>query len=152
LTLQETPGTVPPGRVPRYKDVILLGDLIDIARPGEEVEVIGIYVHSQQKISKKSNGFPVFTTIIEANSVTKKNGGSNAFWTEEERKKIIQLSKDPQIGERIIKSIAPSIYGHRHVKTAIALALFGGCHKDGQQAGMHRVRGDVNVLLLGKAE
>ena len=25
ITLQETPGSVPPGRVPRYKDVSLLG-------------------------------------------------------------------------------------------------------------------------------
>ena len=49
--------------------------------------------------------------------------------------------------ERIIKSIAPSIYGHRHVKTAIALSLFGGCHKIGE--GNHRIRGDINVLLLG---
>lgn len=32
---QESPGSVPPGRVPRYKDVILLADLIDRARPGE---------------------------------------------------------------------------------------------------------------------
>lgn len=54
-----------------------------------------------------------------------------------------------KIGERIIRSIAPSIYGHRHVKTGIALALFGGCHKDGG-SGMHRVRGDINVLLLGE--
>lgn len=53
-----------------------------------------------------------------------------------------------QIRERIIKSIAPSIYGHRHIKTAVALSLFGGCPKDG--GGMHRVRGDINVLLLGK--
>ncbi len=51
--------------------------------------------------------------------------------------------------ERIIRSIAPSIYGHRHVKTGIALSLFGGVHKDGG-AGMHRVRGDINILLLGK--
>ncbi|CAM9800691.1 unnamed protein product, partial [Laminaria digitata] len=35
VTLQESPGSVPPGRVPRYKDVILLADLIDRARPGE---------------------------------------------------------------------------------------------------------------------
>ena len=35
------------GRVPRYKDVILLGDLIDVARPGEEVEVTGVYMHTQ---------------------------------------------------------------------------------------------------------
>jgi len=45
VTLQETPGTVPPGRVPRQKEVILLADLIDTAKPGEEVEVTGIYMH-----------------------------------------------------------------------------------------------------------
>ena len=29
MTVQESPGSVPAGRVPRYKDVILLADLID---------------------------------------------------------------------------------------------------------------------------
>jgi DNA replicative helicase MCM subunit Mcm2 (Cdc46/Mcm family) len=37
LTLQESPGTVPAGRLPRYKEIILLDDLIDCARPGEEI-------------------------------------------------------------------------------------------------------------------
>lgn len=37
ITLQESPGSVPAGRLPRYKDVILLHDLIDQARPGEEI-------------------------------------------------------------------------------------------------------------------
>jgi DNA replication licensing factor MCM2 len=37
ITLQESPGTVPPGRLPRSKEVVLLADLIDCARPGEEV-------------------------------------------------------------------------------------------------------------------
>ena len=37
LTLQEAPGEVPPGRLPRHKDVILLGDLVDTVRPGEEI-------------------------------------------------------------------------------------------------------------------
>ena len=41
LTLQETPGSVPAGRLPRHKEVVLLHDLIDVARPGEEVEITG---------------------------------------------------------------------------------------------------------------
>lgn len=45
--------------------------------------------------------------------------------------------------------MAPSIYGHRHIKTAVALSLFGGCVKD---SSSHRVRGDINVLLLGQYE
>jgi len=41
LTLQESPGTVPPGRLPRQREAILLWDLIDSAKPGEEVEITG---------------------------------------------------------------------------------------------------------------
>lgn len=41
LTLQESPGTVPAGRLPRHKEVILLHDLIDLARPGEQIEITG---------------------------------------------------------------------------------------------------------------
>lgn len=37
MTLQESPGSVPPGRLPRHREVILLWDLIDQAKPGEEV-------------------------------------------------------------------------------------------------------------------
>jgi DNA replication licensing factor MCM2 len=37
MTLQESPGSVPPGRLPRHREVILLWDLIDRAKPGEEV-------------------------------------------------------------------------------------------------------------------
>jgi len=37
ITLQEAPGSVPAGRLPRHKDVILLWDLIDSGRPGEMI-------------------------------------------------------------------------------------------------------------------
>ena len=53
----------------------------------------------------------------------------------------------PRAGERICKSIAPSIYGHLNIKTGIALALFGGQEK--HSSGTHRLRGDINMLLLG---
>ena len=45
ITLQEAPGRVPAGRLPRSKNIILLHDLIDIARPGEEIEMTGVYMH-----------------------------------------------------------------------------------------------------------
>jgi DNA replication licensing factor MCM2 len=148
LTLQEAPSSVPAGRVPRYKDVNLHGDLIDKVRPGEEIELTGVYMHSQQGLARDKSGFPVFGTVIEANSIQNKSGNPNAFLTEKERSQMIALSHDPHIGERIIRSIAPSIYGHRHVKTAVALSLFGGVQKLAN-GGAHRVRGDINILLLG---
>ena len=42
ITVQESPGTVSAGRLPRHKEVVLLHDLINRARPGEEVTVTGM--------------------------------------------------------------------------------------------------------------
>jgi DNA replication licensing factor MCM2 len=93
------------------------------------------------------NGFPVFATVLEANHISKKEDFYASFrLTEEDEKQIKQLAKDKRIVKRIIKSIAPSIYGHEDIKTAIALSLFGGVEK--HINGM-RIRGDINVLLLG---
>ncbi|KAJ3288170.1 MCM DNA helicase complex subunit, partial [Borealophlyctis nickersoniae] len=148
LTLQETPGSVPAGRLPRHKDVICLWDLVDFARPGEEIEVTGIYRNNFDVSLNTRNGFPVFATVIEANHIGKKEDQfATSRLTEDDQKQIRKLAKDPRILQRIIKSIAPSIYGHEDIKTALALALFGGVQKD--PSGKHRLRGDINVLLLG---
>lgn len=94
------------------------------------------------------NGFPVFSTVIEANHINKKEDLFAAFrLTEDDERKIRKLSKDPRIAKKIIKSMAPSIYGHDNIKTAIALSLFGGESKNINLK--HSIRGDINVLLLG---
>jgi DNA replication licensing factor MCM2 len=67
--------------------------------------------------------------------------------TEEDEREIRALSREPDIVDRIVRSMAPSIYGHYDVKTAVALSLFGGVSKQAQ--GKMSIRGDINVLLLG---
>ncbi len=59
VTLQESPGSVPAGRLPRSKEVILLNDLVDAVRPGEEVVISGIYQHSFERSQNAKHGFPV---------------------------------------------------------------------------------------------
>ncbi|KAK2059963.1 MCM2/3/5 family protein [Colletotrichum caudatum] len=148
LTLQESPGTVPAGRLPRHRDVILLWDLIDKAKPGEEIEVTGVYRNNYDAQLNNRNGFPVFATILEANNVIKSHDQLAGFrMTEEDENEIRKLSREPGIIDKIINSMAPSIYGHTDIKTAVALSLFGGVAKVGR--GSHQVRGDINVLLLG---
>lgn len=148
VNLQETPGSVPPGRVPRQKEVFLTDDLIDVARPGEEVEVTGIYQHSYDSSYTLKSGFPVFNTFITANHVQKKeDASSSSNLTETDVAKILELARDPKIGDRIVQSIAPSIFGHDNCKMALAMSLFGGVPKNINDK--HRIRGDCNVLLLG---
>ncbi|KAL9610629.1 MAG: hypothetical protein Q9167_004671 [Letrouitia subvulpina] len=148
LTLQESPGTVPAGRLPRHREVILLWDLIDSAKPGEEIEVTGVYRNNYDAQLNNRNGFPVFATILEANHVVKSHDQLAGFrLTEEDEREIRALSRDPQIVDNIISSIAPSIYGHTDIKTAVALSLFGGVSKEAQ--GKMNIRGDINILLLG---
>ena len=148
LTLQESPGTVPAGRLPRHREVILLWDLIDSAKPGEEIEVTGIYRNAYSAQLNNRNGFPVFATILEANHVVQSHDHLAGFrLTDEDEREIRALSRDPHIVDRLVHSMAPSIYGHDDIKTAVALSLFGGVSKEAQ--GKHKIRGDINVLLLG---
>ena len=148
LTLQESPGTVPAGRLPRHREVILLWDLIDSAKPGEEVEITGVYRNNYDAQLNNKNGFPVFATILEANQVVKSHDQLAGFrLTEEDEREIRALSRNPRIIDKIIHSIAPSIYGHEDIKTAVALSMFGGVSKLAQ--GRHSIRGDINILLLG---
>ena len=149
LTLQESPGSVPAGRIPRSKEVIVLNDLIDMAKPGDEIEVTGVYTNNfEASLNTRQQGFPVFTTYIEANYVKRKGDlYSSGNLTDEDREDIRKLSRDPKIVRRIMKSIAPSIHGHEDIKMGIAFALFGGQEKFVK--GKTRLRGDINMLLLG---
>lgn len=148
ITLQESPGSVPAGRMPRQKDVILLDDLIDTVSPGEEVEITGIYQHTFDASVNFKQGFPVFTTIIKANYVQNKGQSlEDLKLTDLDIKNIIALSKKSNVADQIFKSIAPSIWGHDNIKTGIALAMFGGEPKE--MESKHRIRGDLNVLVLG---
>jgi len=60
--------------------------------------------------------------------------------TDEDVSTILKLSKEHNIGDRIIASMAPSIYGHDFIKRAMALALFGGESKNpGKLTSIRRV-------------
>uniref|UniRef100_A0A6I8PX94 DNA replication licensing factor MCM2 n=1 Tax=Xenopus tropicalis TaxID=8364 RepID=A0A6I8PX94_XENTR len=142
------PGKVAAGRLPRSKDAILLADLVDSCKPGDEIELTGTYHNNYDGSLNTANGFPVFATVILANHITKKDDKvAVGELTDEDVKAIVALSKDERIGERIFASIAPSIYGHEDIKRGLALALFGGEAKN--PGGKHKVRGDINVLLCG---
>lgn len=72
--------------------------------------------------------------------------------SEEMEKKLLELSKRPDIYDLLARSLAPSIWEMDDVKKGILLQLFGGTNKSiarGGGGGGPRYRGDINVLLVG---
>ncbi|MGC8572891.1 MAG: Minichromosome maintenance protein MCM [Caldisphaera sp.] len=145
LTVQEKPEDVPGGQMPRSTPVQLIDDLVDIARPGDRVTIVGVVKLQQTGVTSLS---PLFEIYIEANSVkVSEKVLEEISITREDEEKILELSKDPWIREKIISSIGTTIYGHWDLKEAIALQLFGGIPK--QAADGTRIRGDIHLLFVG---
>ncbi len=148
IVVQERPEEIPPGQMPRSIEVILTSDLVDIARPGDRVTITGILRVMPTSGVVRGSGKAVFSLYIDANYVdVQQKVLEEIEITREDEEKIRELARDPWIREKIVMSIAPSIYGHWDVKEAIALALFGGVPKileDGT-----RLRGDIHVLMVG---
>jgi len=146
VRIQEYPENLKGGEQPQSIDVILEGDIAGIVKPGDRVIVNGIIKPRPRVVNRKYT--PHMDIYMVGNSVEiLQQEYEELVITEEDKKKILELSKDPNIYEKIVKSIAPAIYGHEDVKLAIALQLFGGVPKklpDGTE-----IRGDIHILLVG---
>jgi replicative DNA helicase Mcm len=147
LRLQEKPEDLPPGQLPRTLAVKLIGDdIVDVARPGDHVSVVGIvraFAPSLMGMGK----LRTFILQLDANSVEvlgKEPESSPA--TIEEEEKILALSRDPAVHRKIMSSIAPSIFGYEHIKEAVMYLLFGGVSKSLPDVN---VRGEMNLLIIG---
>ncbi|GAB6147929.1 minichromosome maintenance protein MCM [Stetteria hydrogenophila] len=144
IVVQERPEDVPGGQMPRSIEVRLTDDLVDVARPGDRVSIVGV-VRLDQPSSKAS---ALFDLYIDANSIkVSEKALEEVSITREDEEKIRELARDPWIKEKIVASIAPGIYGNWDLKEAIALLLFGGVPKV-RPEGI-RVRGDIHVLFVG---
>ncbi|WVW82867.1 hypothetical protein I302_104879 [Kwoniella bestiolae CBS 10118] len=67
--------------------------------------------------------------------------------TQQEIDELKNMVNSDNIYQRLVQSIAPTVYGHEIVKKGILLQLMGGVHKQTQE-GIH-LRGDINVCVVG---
>ncbi|KAL2010708.1 hypothetical protein VTN00DRAFT_6515 [Thermoascus crustaceus] len=150
LKLQEAPDQVPVGELPRH--ILISADryLANRVVPGSRCTVMGVFSIYQSKGGKSNAAVAIRNPYLRAVGISTDvdhTAKGNAIFTEEEEQEFLEMSRRPDLYEAFAKSIAPSIYGNLDIKKAIACLLMGGSKKmlpDGM-----KLRGDINVLLLG---
>jgi DNA replication licensing factor MCM3 len=148
ITLQEMPERAPMGQLPRSVELILDHDLVDRIKPGDRVQVVGVYRALATAANGQSTTQGVFKTVVLVNYIqTLGRDVSHLTFSPQDIRTIRSLSKREDILNILGRSIAPSIHGHNVIKKALALQLLSGCEKN-LANGTH-LRGDINILMVG---
>ena len=142
VTIQEMPENAPAGQLPRSVQVVLENDLVDACKPGDRVQVSGVFrvVHGGLSGEFKSE---LVATGVRSLLAEKERPSMSA----EDIKAIRKLAKDKDVFGIMGESVAPSIEGHLNVKKAILLQLLGGTEK--VLANGTHLRGDINLMMVG---
>ncbi|MGC9309220.1 MAG: minichromosome maintenance protein MCM [Candidatus Nanoarchaeia archaeon] len=152
LVIEESPDSLTGGEQPKRMTVFLKEDLVEPkmeerTTPGSRVKIIGV-LKEVSLTSSAGNMLTRFDLAVEANNVIPlEETFEDIKINDEDEREIKELAADPNIIKRIVKSIAPSIWGHEEVKMALAMQLFGGVKKE--RSDGTQTRGDIHVLLVG---
>jgi len=152
LVIEESPESLSGGEQPKRINVFVKEDLVEPkmeekTTPGSRIKIIGVL--KEVPVPLSTGGLSTrFEIAIEANNIIPlEETFEELDITEEDERQILELSEDPQILEKLARSIAPSVWGYEEIKKALVFQLFGGVsktHSEGQKS-----RGDIHILLIG---
>lgn len=152
ITLEEAPEDLDGGEQPKRLKLFLKNDLVapltdKKTNPGAKITVSGI-IKEVPIILSTGGQSTRFDLILEANYIESvQEDFTEISISPEDEEQIRNLSQDPDLFEKIVASIAPSVYGHEPIKQALILQMFGGVHK-AKDRGV-KARGDIHILLIG---
>uniref|UniRef100_A0A2N9GXC5 DNA replication licensing factor MCM4 n=1 Tax=Fagus sylvatica TaxID=28930 RepID=A0A2N9GXC5_FAGSY len=160
VRLQETPDEIPEGGTPHTVSLLMHDKLVDAGKPGDRIEVTGIYramtvrVGPTQRttyidclhIKKTDNSRMAAEDPMEVDNPSSRNVENFSF-DEEKVERLKELSKLPDIYDRLTRSLAPNIWELDDVKKGLLCQLFGGNAL--KLASGASFRGDINILLVG---
>jgi replicative DNA helicase Mcm len=152
IVLEEAPEDLDGGEQPKRLDIFLQSDLVSPmsdkrTNPGSKIIINGIL--KEVPIPAKEGGrLTRYDLMIEANYVEPiEEDFLELNISEEEEKEIIELAKSKEVYEKLVNSLAPTIYGHELIKEALILQSFGGVRKKRKEGSA--TRGDIHILLIG---
>ncbi len=152
ISLEEAAEDLEGGEQPKRMNVFLKEDQVSPlsdkkTNPGSKILINGI-VKEIPITSRSGAQLTRFDLLIESNYVEPiQEDYYEIEISDEEEEKILELAKNPKIINKLIKSVAPSIYGYDKIKEALILQLVGGVKKT-RSDGV-TTRGDMHVLLIG---
>lgn len=145
IEIQESPEGLRGGAQPERITGFVEDDVAGLVTAGNRITFNGILRSVEKPERDKST---VFETFIDVVSVEfEQHEYDEIVITDEDEEEIKRMAADPALYDNIVKSISPTIYGLDEVKRAIALQLFGGCHKEMDDGTV--MRGDMHILLMG---
>lgn len=163
---------MPDGQTPHAVTLCLYDTLVDAVRPGDRVEITGIYrvapIRLNHRQRRLKNLFRTYLDVVHIQLSDRKkvklsaeyvsehdlivgaavSGADNAA-DDEDIDAIRALAADPNLYQRLANSLAPSIWQLDTVKKSLLLQLFGGIAKQLKRSDSTRFRGDIHVLLAG---
>ena len=152
IVVEEASDSLSGGEQPKRMTIYLKEDLVDPrmdarTTPGSRVKIIGV-LQETERFNSAGAKITDYDICINANNIIPMDESfEDINITEEDERAIKELAADPEIISKMVKSIAPSIWGHEGVKKALALQLFGGVKK--LRSDGTKMRGDIHILLIG---
>ncbi|MDE1798193.1 MAG: minichromosome maintenance protein MCM [Candidatus Micrarchaeota archaeon] len=145
--LERLKGGTPAARLELYME----DDLVNSITPGDTMLVTGVVrlrppLKTKNKNDQQGQIYTRYLDVLHIQSDMR--DFEEIDITKEDETRIVELSRDPKIFERLYKSIAPGIYGHDEVKQAVTLQMFGGT-KNKLLPGGEPIRDDIHLLLIG---
>lgn len=125
-------------------ELMLEDDLVNVVIPGDTVEITGVV--RIRPIPKQKGVYAKFIEVVHVKNVQK--DFEEVELSKEDIRDIKKFAQTPKAFEQIVKSVAPSIYGHTEVKEALVLQVFGGTKGKTLPEG-GRIRNDIHILLIG---
>jgi len=148
VKVQELSEDVPVGHIPRSLTLHVKGNLTRTMRPGDVVDITGIFLPKPFTGFKAMQAGLVANTYIEAMAITHtKKRYSDIVMSAEHMSNLWHHHQQPDMYGKLAQSIAPEIYGHADVKKALLLLLCGGVTRE-LSDGI-KIRGDIHVCLMG---
>ncbi|KAE8667395.1 DNA replication licensing factor MCM4 [Hibiscus syriacus] len=142
VRLQETPDEIPEGGTPHTVSLLMHDKLVDAGKPGDRVETYIDCLH----IKKTDKSRMTAENPMEADKVSQRVDDDVQF-DEDKVEELKELSKQPDIYEKLTRSLAPNIWELDDVKKGLLCQLFGGNALKLPSGASFR--GDINILLVG---